>query len=110
MFRDTSSQQLMGVQFHGARWKQFEAYMFVGEKQQLDQLSREQVQQVLSGRCVVSVVIVPPCYTITTLRQKSLITIATLLLQNSDMLQERVASLGLPATLQQSLRVLLRHM
>jgi len=58
VFRDLSSHQLMGVQFHAKRWKQFEAYRFVSEKQQLGYLSGEQVGQVMAGRVVVSVVIV----------------------------------------------------
>ena len=97
VFRDLSSHQLMGVQFHAKRWKQFEAYRFVSEKQQLGYLSGEQVGQVMAGRVVVSVVIVMPYYSIITLRQRSLSTIASLLLQSaqdsdsdSDNMQDRV--------------------
>eukprot|EP00092_Neocalanus_flemingeri_P036237 GFUD01039454.1.p1 GENE.GFUD01039454.1~~GFUD01039454.1.p1 ORF type:complete len:181 (+),score=61.68 GFUD01039454.1:67-609(+) len=115
VFRALSSQQLMGVQFHGKRCPQFEAYRFVSEKQQLGYLSGEQVGQVLAGRCVVSVAIVTPCYTLHTLRQRSLLSIATLLSgeecgsdSDSDCVQDRVARLGLPATLQHRLMVMLR--
>ena len=117
VFRDLSSNQLMGVQFHAKRWKQFEAYRFVSEKQQLGYLSGEQVGQVMAGRAVVSVVIVMPYYSIITLRQRSLSTIARLLLQSdqgnhfldsdSDSMLDRVDRLGLPGTLKDSLMKML---
>ena len=109
----------MGVQFHAKRWKQFEAYRFVSEKQQLGYLSGEQVGQVMAGRVVVSVVIVMPYYSIITLRQRSLATIASLLLQSDqgnhfldsdgddDSMLDRVDRLGLPVTLKDSLMKML---
>ena len=114
MFRDLASNQLMGVQFQANRGSSFEAYRFVCEKQQLGKLTSEQVQQVLTGRCVLSVGVVPLFYTLHTLRQRSLHTIATLLLQtgqdsDSDSVQDRLVSLGLPATLQHRLMVMLRQ-
>jgi hypothetical protein len=117
VFRDLPSQQLMGVQFQASRVTSFEAYRFVYEKQQLGLLTGDKVQQVVAGRVVLSVVIVPPFYTLHTLKQRSLHTIASILLQtgqggdsdHSDSVQNRLVSLGLPATLQHRLMVMLRQ-
>ena len=111
VFRDQASQQLMGVQLQASRVTSFEAYRFVRKKQQLGLLTGEQVQQVLGARCVLSVGIVPPFYTLDTLRERSLHTIATLIQAGQggvgDSLQDRLAGLGLPATLLHRLVVLL---
>jgi len=107
VFRHTQSNQLMGVQLHSNRATSFEAYRFVREKQELDLLSREQVVKVLSGRCVISVKIVPPYYTIPSLTDSSLQVIAALVRRGGS--QDRLDRLGLPSTLQHSLAEILHQ-
>ena len=109
VFRDMASNQLMAVQFQTSRMTSFEAYRFVSEKQQLGLLNREQVLQVMSGRCVLSVGIVAPFYSLDTLRQRSLDTIATLVRSgihdggHGHSAEDHLDRLGMPAMLQQKL-------
>jgi len=98
----------MGVQLHNSRATIFEAYRFVREKQQVGLLNREQVVQVLEGRCVLSVKIVSPFYTTKTLRLRSLEAIASII-RGSEHNQDRLDSLGLPMTLLDTLRDMLGH-
>jgi len=95
----------MGVQLHSTRDTCFEAYRFVREKQELELLSREQVVEVLSGRCVISVKIVLPYYPIPSLTEISQRAIAALL--RGGGWQDSLDRLGLPDTLQHSLAKIL---
>ena len=88
----------MGVQLHNTRETTFEAYRFIREKQQVGQLNREQVGQVLLGRNVLSVKIVSPYYTIHTLRHISL-QAAAALVRGVDPSEGSLESLGLPRIL-----------